>query len=491
MLAFAGICSSDLAVSLALLIAVWACWKLFHRVSPWRILASSLCLAAAFLVKYSAFLLIPVYALLLALRVLTRRSLPVMGFGKLVRIPGRRRGRIFLVLAGAAVVNSLLIWLCIWGAYGFRYSMVNSPELNSGIPRAYWHIADRSKSSATDTLKLVNDCRLLPEAYLCGLGLMLNNVAGRQAFLNGQYSESGWWYFFPYCFLVKNPLVLLMLLALLLIAAVWCSIRMISETSPGKFWRKFYPVTPLLTLLIVYFGVAMASSLNIGVRHILPCWPPLLILAGFAGRFFRPGAGKVMRWLTLLLLAGYAAVGLNAWPDYLAYFNLLAGGKSQGYRHLVDSSLDWGQDLPGLRKWLRKHQKGQPVYLAYFGSALPEYYLPDAHLLPCFLPRGKIDIAPLKGGIYAISATMLQLTFLPNLAQWDEQDEQMYRRLEAAMKSSAASNPEYLRKLGRKLAYYRFGKLAAYLRKREPDTNIGGSILIFRLTDAELKKALQ
>ena len=65
------------------------------------------------------------------------------------------------------------------------------------------------------------------------------------------------------------------------------------------------------------------------------------------------------------------------YPHYLAYFNWIAGGPVNGYKHLVHSSLDWGQDLPGLKRWLNEHDLDStgktPVYLAYFGKAKPAY----------------------------------------------------------------------------------------------------------------------
>ena len=37
---------------------------------------------------------------------------------------------------------------------------------------------------------------------------------------------------------------------------------------------------------------------------------------------------------------------------------------------------------------------------------------------------------------------------------------------------------------------YRFARLAAYLRRREPDDSIGYSILVYQLTDADVARAL-
>src|SRR5439155_865573 len=101
---------------------------------------------------------------------------------------------------------------------------------------------------------------------------------------------------------------------------------------------------------------------------------------------------------------------VSTWPHYLAYFNQLAGGPRQAYRHLVDSSLDWGQDLPGLARWLQRNvPSGTPVYLSYFGTGNPDYYHIKARRLPGFFDEWRPrEWYQLTGGVYAVSATMLQ-----------------------------------------------------------------------------------
>ena len=81
----------------------------------------------------------------------------------------------------------------------------------------------------------------------------------------------------------------------------------------------------------------------------------------------------MMGTATLPALAWHVAESNTIRPDYLAYFNQLAGGPSEAYKHLADSSLDWGQDLPALKQWLEREGLQQPgagnVYLSYFGTA--------------------------------------------------------------------------------------------------------------------------
>jgi len=128
--------------------------------------------------------------------------------------------------------------------------------------------------------------------------------------------------------------------------------------------------------------------MDIGHRHILPTYGPVFVLAGAAAAWFT-SRWKPARVLPVLLVVAMAAESLMVRPDYLAYFNQLAGGPSQGYKHLVDSSLDWGQDLPALKQHLDHLAAASgpetPVYLSYFGSASPDYY--GLHLQDTFHNR--------------------------------------------------------------------------------------------------------
>ena len=73
------------------------------------------------------------------------------------------------------------------------------------------------------------------------------------------------------------------------------------------------------------------------------------------------------------LLVWHGAGALIAWPHYLSYFNEAAGGSEGGARILSDSNLDWGQDLPGLKRFLDENGY-EDCYLSYFGNGDPVRY---------------------------------------------------------------------------------------------------------------------
>ncbi len=280
----------------------------------------------------------------------------------------------------------------------------------------------------------------------------------------------GWWYFFPYCFAVKTPLPLFLILS---IGAVFLFTK--------RDQYQVYRILPLLIFLVVFWALAIASKLNIGHRHLLPVYPALYVLAGSAVMAF--DSKRLARILLAAAVLWFVAESLMIRPHYLAYFNQLIGGPSQAYRHLVDSSLDWGQDLPGLRNWLAENNEDkQPVYLSFFGTASPDYYGISAIRLPsnAEIQRPQDKTAQLHTGIYCISATMLQSLYAVPVGPWTASYEKTYQAL------FSDRNPPQVDEFQR----YRFARLCSYLRKRDYDSQVGYSILIFRLSEAEIQRAM-
>ncbi|MCJ7543372.1 MAG: hypothetical protein MUP47_02210, partial [Phycisphaerae bacterium] len=276
-------------------------------------------------------------------------------------------------------------------------------------------------------------------------------------------------------------------------------------------WEGFYRTATLWVLLAVYWATAIISRINIGHRHILPTYPVMFILAGSGVRLFRRGWRGLLGWVLALSLVAYVGEGLWTWPNYLAYFNQWVGGSRNGYRHLVDSSLDWGQDLPGLKRWLDEHglsgpSSTTPVYLSYFGASSPAHYEVRALRLPGFIeldpPQHGIPFM-LTGGVYCISATMLQTVVKGPPGPWTVPQEESYQTVLANVLTLIHSAPGDMQAALRGpdsqfwanqiLAFeqLRFKRLCVYLRRhREPDDQVGYSILIYCLSDQEVERAL-
>jgi len=484
-LAHAPLATSDSAAVFFLLASCTAFWA--HLREPtWKNGALSAgVFGLACVAKYSAVLLLPVFVILLVWR-------------RVLDAPDRRRRWLALAPATAAghAGGALLV---IWMFFGFRYSGF-APDL----PPADHYIVpwDGVLPFIGWQGKVIDLCRswhLLPEAYLFGYSWVVQSAQMRAAFLAGAYSVTGWWSFFPLAFLWKTPVALLAALALGAVVYL--------RRKNARRGAELTAVAPLLALFAVYATFSLTSKLNIGHRHILPLYPTLFILAGGLA-----APARLAGWRRPALIGGVAvaAVAANARvaPHYLAFFNVFAGGPANGHRLLVDSSLDWGQDLPGVARWLREHNSGPdavPVFLSYFGTGEPDYFGLRAERLP-FVNGFKL--APRwcdpRGGLYCISATMLEEAYSPVRGGFSPALEKEYQERRGAAPVlrdyflKPAAREELLKQFPspqldevyRRYDWLRFARLAAYLRAKPPEAVIGYSFFIYRLTDDEVDRVL-
>ncbi len=464
--------TADLSTALFFTAAIWALWGLLRRISWFTLSASCLTLAGLLLSKFSGVLIIPMGALLVVVRLVNPEPLE-LSLGRRREIQGRLQQ--LAVLLGVMIIQIVIVALLIWISYGCRYSRIQSaagPE--AGVtPLEVLLNQTRDIGFTRPFVQFAQEHHLLPEAYLYGYTFTMLTAQQRQAFLNGDFSIHGWFTYFPYALLVKTPLEVFVVL-IFAAAGVWFFSRSVKAKAQRKKSASaptaaqalgWYSVAPLLILFSVYWLFSLTSHLNIGHRHLLPTYPAMFILAGAAAVWFQTPAKsaaeasrrKAVLAARLVIAASLvlaASEALLCWPNYLAYFNFLAGGPQNGYKHLVDSSLDWGQDLKGLKQWLDEHpDDAQHVYLSYFGTASPEYYGIQATMLPGFFNHYQPHVPePLTAGTYCISATLLQGVYVPFPGKWNALFENLYQRCRENVLEyqRAANDPDALRKLHRR-----------------------------------------
>lgn len=511
-LAHGALVTSDMMVSLFFFTTIGILWRLLHRVSIWNVLLLGLSLLALFLSKLSGVFIIPMGLFLALVRLTNPEPLPVQW-------PGLKPVRSILgkasVYAGVILINVFIVWIGIWAAFSFRYSAFahNDLALDRLFPGG-WVYALEKPGFVSDTVRELSIGQWFPEPFLFGAAMISRAGSARQCFLNGEFGIYGFHGFFPYAFMVKETLPFLILLAIG-VAALVITMRAAEKAKKGTgqnyLRQRAYATAPLWILIFIYAAFSLTSNLNIGHRHLLPLYPPVFVLAGAAGAWLSRRSMK-MGTIVTLLLCWHVTESLAVRPDYLAYFNELAGGSSNGYKHLVDSSLDWGQDLPALKDWLHdnKLEDGRtPVYLLYFGMARQEYYHINAIQLPGYDDRVQIGLEPMKplsAGVYCISATLYDSVYLKCYGPWTQRYESAYRAQQpiADEITRASGNTEELKKLetrfqdqGLRQVLYEFprlrvARLCAWLRdqQRRPNAEVGHSILIFKLSDEDIHSAL-
>ena len=484
-LAHGPLATSDMTMTLLLLAAVGAWWR--HLRTPGiagALLSAAVC-GLAFIAKFSAVLLVPMLGLLGV----------VWGWDQLRSGKGRAAWR---RLAFTTAGHIAAVWFVIWAAYGFRFSAFAGDQADAHFSHD-WNSLLIALGWRADLLVWLRDWRVLPEAWLHGFAFVLQFARARGAFMSGEYSVTGWVTFFPWAFMIKTTLPLLLLLALAGLTTARQAAR--TRAALGRRWAG--SIAPLAVLFAVYVAASLASNLNIGHRHLLPVYPVLFIAAGALAPVAR-AAGRLAWTLVAALLIWHAAESWRVRPHYLAYFNQVVGGPENGWRHLVDSSLDWGQDLPGLRTWLEKYARGERVFLSYFGTGDPLHEGIRATALPALPEVGAARRwHRLEPGVYALSATMLQQVYSRHRGPWTAELEAEFQRLRElevdfmAFQGDPARREELLTKAPREnwragWANYeslRFARLCHYLRLKRPVAMIGYSILVHRLDAGEIAAA--
>ena len=167
-------------------------------------------------------------------------------------------------------------------------------------------------------------------------GLTAIDRGGFPSYLFGRVADRGWWWYFPAAVGLKTPLAFL---------ALWLGGGAFALRDPR--YRRAYLESSAAALAIL--AVSMPSTLDLGVRYVLPMYVPLTLAATAAAAALPRISGRVAAGVLIVLFAGSSIL---AHPDYFPYFNLLAG--SDPSRYLIDSNLDWGQDLLRLREAARQ-----------------------------------------------------------------------------------------------------------------------------------------
>jgi len=193
-----------------------------------------------------------------------------------------------------------------------------------------------------------------PKNYVYGIDLQRSDSEqGLWSYLYGVSQKGGWYHYYLYAFLVKVPVGTILLAA---------SAALLSIGQGGLQWRQELALLlPPLALLLL---VSAHPGVNVGLRYALPAFPFLFV---WASKVVPAVAGHwAAARLVAVLLVWSISSGLATYPHSLSYFNELAGGPRKGATHLLDSNIDWGQDLLFVKEWLSRHHEVETPYLAYY-----------------------------------------------------------------------------------------------------------------------------
>ena len=380
-LAHGGLATTDMAATAGVIgTAVAFCYWL-EAASAGRSLSLGIVLGLSLLTKFTVAPFVLVCALLILVLRTWQRDSETRQETQYKKAPAKRL--VILVVFSALFVT--------WAGYGFSLRPI------TGAANRPHHLVDLMFPASGELHELANRVVESPmplSEVVKGVAFVGYHLRdGHQSYLLGKTGNHGWLLYFPVAIFTKTPIPFLILL---LAGSCFVGLKTIRT---GYRWIEWVPVVSALGMIVI----CLPSSINIGLRHILPAFPFLAIVA--AQGIMIPWQG---RFLSLRpLIAGTITLGASmmyssfaAGPEYLAYFNRFASTHPENV--LVGSDLDWGQDLDSLSRWCRQNNVSQ-LSIAYFGSAdLKRHGLPSMNDLPPFEKRA---------GIIAVSLTRMQMGF--------------------------------------------------------------------------------
>jgi tetratricopeptide (TPR) repeat protein len=436
-LAHSPIIHTDIAFTAILFIGTYFFWRALGKLTWPNLVLTALFFGLAAITKYAYLAMLLIWSVLALLKIFSSQP-QVTALGRSRALTGRWERAAFS--GGLLMASMITAYVFIWAVYGFRFDAIPGGGHHLPIIEVL-----SQRPPFEEFVSFLYQNRLFPEAWIYGQLYVFSQLQ-REAYLLGSYSTDGFWLYFPVAFAVKTPL--LSLLLLLSTVGLW----VFKKKRPGS--SGFFILVPV----VVYFSLAVLSRINIGLRHILPIYPFLFVLIGWTAAEFWRDKTWAKRGALFFLLLWYLWSSISTYPHFLAFFNELAGGPQNGHKVLLDSNLDWGQDLKGLKRWMDQTgvKKIQFLYFGHYNIAEPRYYGIDAIYLP---------------------------------GSWVHQ---------TTSPSKSSEVPDYLAISANQLfGHFPRGErredFVRPFRSLRPITNIGYSIIIYRISDVieQLRKAVQ
>ncbi|MFM9960553.1 MAG: ArnT family glycosyltransferase [Planctomycetaceae bacterium] len=379
-LAHGSLMTTDAGGAALWIAALFAAWRFAQRPNTRHSVLAGVLLGLAQAAKFTNVLLVPLVVGLWCLERWRNESVEPLD-----RRTGLQRWGVLLLSA----------WLCLNAAYLFR-----------GTGTSLHDFQFASRSARTWQERLGSLPVPLPRDYVTGIDRQKAVMESDHAvFLDGELSTKGFGHYYLMTLLYKWPHSIHVLLLWAAIKFVAAFVAAFARTRGGEAiqslssqtasaWRQ--PMWCLIPAALV-LSVASSSGMQLGIRYVLPAIPLLLLFASgvLRGRVCEfqkspMGAWEVVKPRTAISEIRTPDPGISRWqplavgalllicdpwhshPEYLAYFNEFAGGSEDGRWHLVDSNLDWGQDLHELKRFVAEHPQMEPLSLAYFGTLPPD-----------------------------------------------------------------------------------------------------------------------
>ena len=394
-LAFASVVTPDIPSAVAGLGATYAFRRYLQTGLWWHASLAGILLGVAQLTKFTMLLLYGIWPLLWLAQIVVRRD--KVNLGRVVP-------QAILIVGLSLYVINLGYWFDGPGRRLGDFAFVSRSF--RGQPKG-WGPTGQVGNRFDGTL-LGQLPSPLPAEFLLGIDAQRKDFESEYpSYLRGTWRTVGWWYYYIYALAVKEPAGTILLVG-------WgLALTLARRRAAAGAYEEWVLLAPTAAVLAF---VSSQTGFNHHMRYILPVFPFVAVATGKLAWFF--GRDRRVGLAVGLLLGWSVTSSLSVAPHWMSYFNEAAGGPARGHDHLLDSNIDWGQDLLGLKQWLDGHPEARPLGLAYFSFLDPhlvgiEYELPPvAPVLPeDRLPAQAARFGP-RPGWFAISVNYLRgLTF--------------------------------------------------------------------------------
>ena len=393
--------TTDIPALFGILLATYFFINYLKKSSIKNLALAGLTLGVAELTKFSLFLLVPFFLVL------------ALTYGFLNFPKSKFLNTLYLILNTIRIVAIGYIFV-VWPVYGLH--TLNYPLERQKTDTTY-NLGSYGRRTLPNIMIWMSDKPYIHGLSQYGTGLLMvtqRSIGGNDTYFLGEVGKNAWKKYFPIVYFIKEPLAFwgLVLLAIFSVTSKFLIFNF--KFSKIKSWlSSHFTETAMLLWLAFYWYASITANLNIGVRHLMPTYGfVFILLAGQLTRIiqnvkiknqndpFDKTQGhpeqsrtddnlksKILNQapkfytliFTLLILFGwYLYENVSVYPYYLTYFNQVAGGPSGGYRYVVDSNLDWGQDLKRLATWAEENDVTK-INLDYFGWADASYYLQNKY----------------------------------------------------------------------------------------------------------------
>ena len=415
--------TTDIAAAFGYLITIYYFDKALKNITFKSVLIAGVVFGVAQSLKFSVFLLFGVLLLMAFIRAYLDMKAKTSTFGESLK-------KYLLAFIKVSAISLITIWIIyipfVWNTpKEIEHQLIESNLTNdpkTQYLRNFLHLLEGN-----------NITRALGH-YLLGVMLVFARVAGGNAtYAIGHLSDKSIPWYFPLAWMIKTPIsVILLLLA---------SLFMVASKRVKRSLDDIWTLSVILLPIVVYWGFTLKGSLNIGIRHLMPTVPFVILLIGYAiAKIFENKAYKKIQYVVLGLIGLQILSVLSYYPGFIGYFNEFVP-RNQRYKYLIDSSLDWGQDLLRLKEFVDENNI-EEIKVDYFGGSVPSYYIPESK-------EWHSSYGPTTGWL-AVSATFYQSSKL----------------------------------VGEKEGKWSYHWLDEYV----PEKQIGGSILVYHITPEMIKE---